>query len=269
VRRLLVAAAVLALGLPAHGASLQIVRREAASSCTATGITFWWRAENSTTLDASLDYTAGDNAANTNGSPSFDLSAAKNGSYGVLIDASSERYVFQPVSNDIISGSSGRMGAWVKCVSTYPSNGTTGPTVLQERSTDTNNPRVEINFHGNTTTTRKFRGAFYDGTNTVEVVGADNSISCGTWYFVELAWDASQTSGADQLYLYVDGTLVDSDTAATLTPFTANGTPSSTGFHVGDRSGIIVGSGYYIDHIIVSSDKTKSLYDCANTASYP
>ena len=266
MRRLLVAVTLLALGLPAHGASLQIIRREAAAaSCTNTSITFWWRAENSTTLDGSLDFSAGDTTASANGSPTFDASAAKNGSYGVLVDAASERYVFTPSSNDIISGSAGRMGAWVKCVGpTFPGDASTGPGIIGERATATGNPRIDIRFD-DTTVTNSFRLNWYDGTSNVNLYSATDSVTCGTWYFVEASWDAA----TDTATLYVNGTQVATTSATSMNAFTADGSGTSTGFMVGDRSGSSVGSGYYVDHIIVTSDTTKSLYDCANTASYP
>ena len=241
----------------------------AASSCTNTNVTFWWRAEG-TTLDANDDYSAGDTTATASGGDiSISATAVKNGTNGVYdndtASASSDYYSFTVSSNDIVSGVSGRFGAWVRyddTTVTYPGNGTTGPGILGNRS-GSSGPWVLLRFYGSSTD-RKLRCEWYDGTNTYGVDTGTNSIDPDTWYFAECAWDANQSAGSDILKVYLNGTELGSSTTLTLTTFTNSG---ATGLRVGDWSGFF--GQIYIDHIIVSSDKDKSLYDCADTLVYP
>src|SRR6188474_1286468 len=113
-------------------------------------IKFYWRAENSVNLDATHDYSAGDTSAATNSSPSFSGTAAKYGSYGILIDSSTDRYDFNPASilSSSVSGSAGAVGMWFQYPTAIP--GTALSSIFYVRGNASANDTIGILTHSGT-----------------------------------------------------------------------------------------------------------------------
>ena len=218
-------------------------------------LTLFWRCEGAT-LDGSHDYSAGDAVATANGSTTLDAAAAKIGSNGILINASSERYSFDPAS--IISTSVGSIGFWVRFVTSMPGaphfyfycRGTNSNDYLTIASVGTGG-QVELQLRNNV-------GGLLPLSTASGTV--DANMAADQWYFITASWDIANDDRRIRVY-NSSGTLIQhhEDTSTDLASYEpANFTTG--GLQIGDTSGwgaTIVG---HYDNIFIGS-----AYDDADT----
>jgi len=215
-------------------------------------ITFWWRCEN-VTLDGTLDFTAGDGvAAASGGSEAINIDAVRIGTNGLDAAATGSYYSFDVATNDIVSGTTGRMGFWLK------KNTIVSQTVHVRIYQDDSN---KITFRTPTATDELqvyWRAGAADemfmSTTTADMVN-------GTWYYVEFAYDAGIGAGSDYAEIWIDGISKVTVSNETLTPIAP----------VSMQIGIFgtFASDVHIDNIAISSNKTTDLFFIRNETAYP
>ena len=216
-------------------------------------ILLFWRAE-STTMSADDCY--GTNATWSAevdyGTTEIVEAAAKVGTYGVHVAAgeTSKQSGYKLVvdTEDVVVTSAGRIGFWVKINTWVNFSGLFAVS-------DSGDP---IKFVMTILSDDEVR-ASYGGTL---LASTSANLSTATWYFIEVAYDASIGDGEDYMEVFVDGSSVASSSALTLAPFTP------TFVRVGNP---IARSNYswYIDHFMISNDKTRNLYALRNTTACP
>lgn len=238
------------------------------SSCSPTGIQFWWRLETQdfTSTNGTDDYSAGDvTAALTGGSIAIDSTQAKMGTNGLKIPGTSGSHAsFAVVSDDIVSDAAGRMGFWFRYkTGAWNASGNRVVTIFGDAS---NQIRVQtMSTEGWLELTYRGDAGGAGGNTTVQTSGA--VLTADTWHFVELVWDATASAGADTLELYVDNSLVAGDTARTLNNWNIT---SATAVNFGDYiGGIQFSDETYYDLVIISNDTAKDVYVCKDTVAYP
>jgi hypothetical protein len=249
-------------------------------------MTFWWRAENSTTLDATLDHTTGDNVATATGSVSFDVAAVKNGTYGVLGANTNSYYTFDISSDDIIDASKGCVATWFNPV-TWPGG---GRELIAFRAPSGTNQQIRLYINGSSGA-RTLSMAVTDGANasctgsgtpyacctglgtgscgTTTVTTTSNSVTLNTMHFAVGCWDVSQAAGNDTIYVEIYNTSLSLisgsyNTAATMGDITPG---QLTLFRYGSTNGSGANN-LYLDHALIYTSPTASPTTCANQANY-
>jgi hypothetical protein len=262
VKRLVLAVAFLTLGVPTYGASLQIVRREAASSCTNTNITFWWRIEEEdfSAENGTDDYSAGDDIASLVGA-TVDTTSVKMGTNGLTVGPSAAEHAsFTITTEDIWSDADGRIGFWFKYTTqTWP--GSSRRMLRVEGGGSTNRLNMVTGTTEGTVTVEWLSGGSTQGTFTTGVV-----LTVNTWHYIELAWDSGIGSGSDRLEMFVDNTSVGGGSTYTLSEF---GSSPSTLWLGNNSSSSFWAANVYYDQLLIADDDTKDLYACKDTTAYP
>jgi len=217
-------------------------------------ITFWWRAENSDTLDAKLDYSAGDTTAERSGAAAvYSSTQAKHGTYSLYCANGDDDAVFDIAS--IYDGGQISMGAWV-----YISTWVDAAPILDmtELAGDYDYVRITL------TDSNDVR--FQHKLNTVATTFCQTTGSAMTtnaWFYVYGYFNP--TTDVHGLKVYNSALeLVDSDTDTTdLTAISV----ASGQFRVGIS--LAYNAAMYVDDPMVSNDSTRELNLIADKDHYP
>lgn len=158
---------------------------------------FYWRFENSGTLDGTHDYSAGDTTATNNGSPTFDGSTYKIGSYAGSYPSASAQHRFDPASI-ISSGGPGGSSAGAVAFWFYTTSGrsTDRDLFFYVRGSASSNDNITLRCGGSNTIKFIIRNA----TNGGIELAHGSTISDNTWYFVVFAWDSAASTRRISLY---------------------------------------------------------------------
>lgn len=218
----------------------------AAAGDTYTDILFWWRCEG-TTLGAG-DYSAGDTTAANANTAAINTDAVKVGTNGIDADAAWDGYSFTVSSGDLINTSLGRVGFWLK-INTWVNNlvvfNTTGSGGVTARLKITGDDDLSFEW--------------VDGTNDNSTYTTGLGLSTGTWYFIEIAWDA--TSNYKKIFL----------DSSELSVSNYNGTGINAFTNTELRVGICSASAgdIYMDNIMISNDPARNFYLLRNETASP
>lgn len=212
-------------------------------------LTFFWRCED-TTLDGTNDFTASDNTATANSTPSISATAAKVGSNGILIDSSSDGYRFAPTS--LIDRLVGSVAMWFQFPVTFVAS---GQTFFLSRGNASANDFIAI---GGGTGGDEVRLSISNASTTVvnlETSGA--SLAAGNWYFVTASWD--QPNNDRKIAVYnSSGTLI-AQNEDTSTAYDAPAAlDAGDGLRFGDASGWGATRNGWFDNIFVGSAYTDA-----------
>ena len=195
---------------------------------------FYFRFENSGTLDGTHDYSAGDTTATNNGSPTFDGTTFKVGSYAGSYPSASAQHRFDPASILASGGpggaSAGAVGFWF-----YTTSGrnTDRDLFFFARGSASANDCINVRCGGSNTVKFQIRNA----TNGAAELAHGSAISDNTWYFVVVAWDSATNSRRISLYDSA-GAEVGTTVTDTSTDFTSNLPANLTSrFQFGDNTG--------------------------------
>lgn len=207
---------------------------------------FYWRFENSGTLDGTHDFSAGDTTATNNGSPTFDGTTFKIGSYAGSYPAASAQHRFDPASIMSSGGpggsSAGAVGFWF-----YTTSGrlTDRDLFFFVRGSASSTDCISVRCGGSNTIKLQIRNA----TNGGIELAHGSTISDNTWYFVVIAWDSAATSRRISLY-DASGAEIGSTVTDTSTNFTNNLPANLTSrFQFGDNTGS--GPFGYVDNVFI------------------
>lgn len=220
-------------------------------------LTFFWRCED-VNLDASHDFTLGDNTATASGAGiSFDAAAARYGTTGIL-ENNNGTYLFDNSSQELANRLTGSFGMWFRC-----DTGAGVPLTIYVRGAsfddyvalgpsgnwDTNTGDFEL--HGRSTDTSGIEW------NIITTLG---DLTVDTWYFVTGSWD--QPNSLRRVRVYSDTmTLLQEveDTSAWIAPLTF----ASTGnIRIGDNAGPTITQ--HIDNIFMGSEYADANAFAAN-----
>lgn len=200
-------------------------------------LSLFWRAEG-TTLDGTHDYSAGDTAVDTSGSPTISATGAKVGSNG--ISGAGYYYFDNTTPSAIINTGEGVIAGWFHATTW---GNLTAPIYLRGSSYQ-NAVKIAI-----TGTSGSGNVALYinedTGASTLATTGAN--LSTGNWYFVIVQWDNGGTGPRRRIAVYnASGTLIaeNSSTAAFTSP------PDLQTL----RFGSIDGFAGYVDNIFGATD---------------
>jgi len=215
------------------------------STCDTSNIVFWWRCE-TTTLDATYDYSAASGTPTVN---SIDVStdAVKYGSKGLdVADASSYLYYTSPSAT---LDDSFRMGFWL-WVNTWPA----GDSIIY-LTADGNN-YFKLRFAG-AGTGELFLYWKDSGNDRDSAYTSGAAIGTGTWYFIEIAVTTNY------IKIYVDSVEKASDTS-TLASF------ASPPLELWFGSTYAISGDWYMDNVIISTDYTDDLFTyCKDELEWP
>jgi hypothetical protein len=213
-------------------------------------ILLFWRVEG-TTLDATHDFTAGDNTAAANNTPSITGTAAKVGSNGALFDSSADSYRFNPQSpTPIIDRTVGSVAMWFQFQTTFIGS---GQNFFFARANANANDNLTIG--GGTSGQIRFSIRHsVDGEVNIQTSGA--SFTTGQWYFVVASWDQPNSDRRVAVYDssgVMMGTAGEDLTTAFSAPIALD---SGDGLRFGDATGWGASSSAYIDNIFVGNAYT-------------
>lgn len=207
---------------------------------------FYYRFENSGTLDGTHDYSAGDTTATNNGSPTFDGTTFKIGAYAGSYPSASAQHRFDPASILASGGpagaSAGAVGFWF-----YTTSGrsTDRDLFFFVRGSASSNDCIAVRCGGSNTLKLHIRNA----TNGAAELAHGSAISDNAWYFVVVAWDSVTNSRRISLY-DAAGAEVGSTVTDTTTNFTNNLPANLTSrFQFGDNTGS--GPFGYVDNAFI------------------
>ena len=215
------------------------------STCDTSNIVFWWRCE-TTTLDATYDYSAASGTPTINGSLVVSEAAAKYGTYGIDFDAAWEHLYYATPSATLDDDF--RWGAWVR-ITTWLN----GFLLFQIYGDSSNNCRLILTGDDELTL------YWYDtGAERTTWTTTDANLTTGTWYWIEAAAKPS----TNYREIWVDGVSKGSSSGAINTFATAVAT-----IYMGDLIGSSVD--VHMDNIIISTDSTDSFTDCKDELEWP
>jgi len=209
-------------------------------------ITFWWRCEGET-LGADDYYSGGDNTATGFSDAAINTDAVMVGTNGCDFPTSYDRYEFDISSEDLASGSAGRIGFYVKFVTSTSSE--SGTIKIEEDSSN----YVYVTIHNSNLLNCNWR----DGGTSHNYVSS-GTVSDNTATFIELEYDAA----ANSRILYINGTpeTENTTTIATISPIL---------LIVGNDPDGMSDDGIYIDNIMISNDPDRDLYALRNLTASP
>ena len=225
-------------------------------------LTFFWRCETET-LDGTHDYSAGDTTASGNASVALSGTAAKVGSNGILVNAASKRYSFDPAS--IITPAGGCFGHWFNIQSSL----TTGGQCFYCRGTNSNDHVALETVSNGQRVLLKLRhstnGAVTLSTSSGTVT---SEMSTGSWYFIVGRWDIASDYRRIEVY---DSTLTliqhHTDTGTDLSSYQPVDFIAG-GLRFGDATGWGGSTTAYIDNIFIASNYDEAIESKANITSY-
>jgi len=238
MRRLLVILALCLLPVSVWGVSLIGSGVVASSGGDYSDITFWCGFEGTysspTYTMGAADCSDGDTTGTTAGTCYINSTAALVGSNGFYGENGWDRVYFSVTSDDIISGSAGRLGMYIRPV-TLADNGyifsLSGDSDFLVCYVDTD--ELAFTFDG-----------YIVGTTT----GVDLATN-GTKYFIEISWDSVN----DIYEIYVDGVL-----KMSRTDVDKNAIINITELNIGQQTG--TASTTYIDNVMISTDPDRDFY---------
>jgi hypothetical protein len=212
-------------------------------------LTFFWRCEG-TTLDGTHDFTAGDNTATANNTPSISATAAKVGSNGILIDSSADGYRFAPTS--IIARLVGTVAFWFQFPVTFAA---TGQVFFFARGNASVNDHISIGVGTGGDEVRLSISNASSGGAELETSGA--SLAAGSWYFVTASWD--QPSNSRKIAVYdSSGTLLAQNEDTTTAYDAPAALDAGDGLRFGDASGWGATRNGWFDNTFVGSAYTDA-----------
>lgn len=218
-------------------------------------LTFFWRAENSTTLDGTHDYSAGDTTATANNAIEFSSAQAAVGTYSILANQGVEYYWFDSAS--IFSVSQGSAGFWFRITSF-----TAGATLMDFYDAS----EVGSSIYVETTGTDELRMRISRvGQGVTDIATTTANIAVDTWYFCVIRWHESNQDGRIEVY-NSSMALLDSNEnlSVTSTHFPLNANVDR--FLLGDINNNNPNA--YIDNIFVADTYSEPLEDNATITSY-
>jgi len=235
------------IALPAWGGHMIMRNRITSSGDDYSDITFWcgfegtWSSPTYTMGDD--DYSAGDTTGTANSDAVVNTDAALVGTYGLDSPSGYDKITFDVSSNDIVSGTSGRVGCKIR-INTWEA------VVYFIMAKDATNNR---NFFVETYGTDELLFA-WDGSGVATTT--DANLSTGTIYFIEISYDTT----ADEYELFVDG-------VSKATGSLARDAFSPEYFYTGNNSG--TNGDIHVDNYMVSNDKDRDLNALKNLTSSP
>ena len=218
-------------------------------------LTFFWRCE-STTLDATHDFTAGDNVATASGGVSISASAAKTGSNGIATTDNLDFYLLDAAG--IANIDQGAMGCWVQWKTAVPGAGNHGI-----RLYDAANPTDQITLQSKASQEFGCQIEKTGGTSPALTTTAVNAV-INTWYFVLMRWHLSADKRRLEVYNSA-GSLIEAveDLATDLS--TATPTVLDT-IRIGNASSALNPEWY--DLVFISNDYNEPIQNNLAITSY-
>lgn len=144
-------------------------------------LSFFWRAEG-LTLDATHDFTAGDNTGTVNSGALINTDAAFIGTNGLDLPTTADFVFFTVSSGDLIDASEGAIGLWFRIV-TFGA----GRSLFVANNTGAPNNHIRLYMTGTDELELKIR--LVAGADvTLTTTAAD--LATATWYFVIARWNA-------------------------------------------------------------------------------
>ena len=192
-------------------------------------VTFFWRMEG-TTLDATHDFTAGDNTASVVSAAALDAAAARVGTLGGLF-GQSDRFEFNP--SGIVTAGEGSVAGWFRFPSSWPTNNQ-GHLFYCRGAASAN--RIEVLSAG---TSGNLKILHSNATNgTIELATAALSLAADTGYCFVARWNSSINYRS--IAVYDDNAdLIDEvvDAGTDFSSFVPAELGSTSGLRYGDTSG--------------------------------
>lgn len=212
-------------------------------------ITFWLNFENAQSDPDTGDYTmgasecsVGDTTGTTASLGQMSTAAAIIGSYGYETVSSNDYITFSVSSNDIVSGTAGRIGFWY-----YWKSGAFVDThhLLKVYQDADNYMFLRTETTGEGELQFRWRSG---GSNEIDVTTSTANLVEETAYFFEISWDTVN----DNTYVYINGVAVVTDESTNITAIS----PSSLIITDDDGTGFNV----YVDNLMISDDPTRDFY---------
>lgn len=224
-------------------------------------LTFFWRCEGET-LDATHDFTAGDNSATVQNSVSISNTAAIVGSNGILIGAGNSHYRFDGAS--IVSGlrAEGAYGFWFRLTS---HTGTPALTIIRGVSAnDFYTVLTSGNWTAGTGNITFQRRSSDTGGAQVSITTDSGNLAINQTYFVVVRWDQPNSLSTVEIY-NSSLTLIDSATnnSAFVQPLDLN---TTAGIRIGEASGTAITG--WIDNFFIADSYDEPIVQNALITSY-
>lgn len=219
-------------------------------------LTFFWRCE-ATTLDGTDDFSAGDTTATANNTPAISATGARIGTNGLVFDAVSERYDFNPAS--IWNRLTGSAAFSFQFPSAIPS---AGQIFLFIRANASANDNISVEIGASQELTLRIRNS--TGTNVTLTTTAVN-LTAGNWYSVVIRWDQPNNDRSISVYNSSD-VLIETVSDTTTAYDAPTALDATNGFRLGDSSGSI--GTLYIDNVFVADSYSEPLENNLSITSY-
>jgi Concanavalin A-like lectin/glucanases superfamily len=197
------------------------------AGCNSSGLVGWWRFDDGSGTSAADSSGNGHTGTLTNG-PTWTTSGEINGA--LTLASASSQYVNVPEVASLRLSSSWTASTWVKLTALPASGHYFGLLSKTAASGNTNYGLYVDNATG-------FWGAgspkwvvgFNPLSGANQYAAFQATINTGSWYYLTGVWDSS----TNNLYLYLNGTLVASQNTAALVPDPSSGNPLTIGQEVG------------------------------------
>lgn len=226
-------------------------------------LTFFWRCENSVTLDGTNDFTAGDGIATAVSAIAFsNTQSFPSGAYSVLTASGGDYYEFDcgnPTEDIYIEGAGSASFAF------YITDWNTGAGLFAFQDASSGNNHLHVQTLGTGVAdgglTLNIRQA---GNGNTTLSTGDIGLSVNTWYNCIIRWSEITSDAALEVYDSASS-LIDSQVA----------TPDSTHWSDGIdlmRIGEYTGTGSFlthVDHIMVADAYDEPLEDNLDVVNYP
>ena len=179
-------------------------------------LTFFWRFENSLTLDGTHDFTAGDSVATVNDTATFNNTQSRSG-YAGYYDGANDYHIFDAAS--IAVAAEGSVAFWVR-METW----TTGTCLLRIGATATGNNQIFVRMDGAGGSGNLLFRLSQQGGSQCNLTTNSGNMGANAWYFVVLKWKSATTSASIDIY---DTTGASVSSASTTTTYTSGCVPST------------------------------------------
>jgi hypothetical protein len=144
-------------------------------------LTFFWRFQNSLTLDGTHDFSAGDTTAVASGTATFSTTQARDG-YAGFYDGPLDYHTFDPTS--ICSRAAGSVGLWFHATTNW-----NDPVIIFRAYGSSSNDYVRLRLRGTNGAGNVDIGLAKNGASAITVATTSAALSLATWYFVRASWD--------------------------------------------------------------------------------
>jgi hypothetical protein len=206
-------------------------------------LTFFWRFQNSLTLDGTHDFTAGDSVATAVGTATFNTTQSRDG-YAGYYDGPLDNHTFAPAS--ILVRDQGSIAFWFRGSIWNDSAG------LFRVYGTTNTDRIDVAAMGSSGTGNIRVRFARDGQVALSLTTTNSNFALGNWYFVVVKWDhATDLAG---VWVYdTTGAAITNGNATTSSLVNATHYPSTefTIFEVGEWAG--ANFDCWIDNLFIGS----------------